>query len=415
MKQRINAKYADAITTDKRYTIMLGGRSAGRSHFASQIALAKLVAPQYLRCAIMRFVLTDVRKSIYQEIRDRVEEQEAEDAVTMTDNFMRFEYGENTITGIGFRKSSSDQKSKLKSLASFNMVIIEEADEIVEEDFMQLDDSLRTTKSDIRVVMMLNPPHRNHWIIKRWFNLNPSPREGFYVPTLKAEREKDTLFIHTTYRDNIANLNESTIRNFEEYKKNNPEHYYSMIEGLVSEGMRGRIFKDWQTLSALEFEELDYPSYFGFDFGFTNDPSALVEVKEHNEKVYIRELLYETGLTNPVISQRLEALGVPRHAVIYGDSAEPKSIEELRLMGWNVVPSMKGQGSRRAGVNHMLSKQIHYTENSTNLASEIQTYCWQLDRNKEPTNEPADGNDHALDATRGALYSKSKQSFTGFY
>ena len=411
----MNAKYADAIVTDKRYTILLGGRSAGRSHFASQLALSKLVAPEYLRCAIMRFVLTDIRKSIYQEIRDRIEEQEVEDAINITDNFMRFDYQDNTIVGIGFRKSSSDQKSKLKSLASFNMVIIEEADEIVEEDFLQLDDSLRTTKSDIRIVLLLNPPHRTHWIIKRWFNLEPSPFPGYYVPTLKDSRERDTLFIHTTYRDNIKNLNESTIRNFEDYRTNNADHYYSMIEGLVSEGMRGRIFTKWKTIPTHEYEQLDYPVFYGMDMGFTNDPTALVEVKEHNNRVYVRELLYETGLTNTLIDQRLTALGVPKHATVYADSAEPKSIEELRVLGWNVQPSVKGQGSRKAGVNHMLSKEIHYTEDSTNVASEIQTYCWQLDRNKEPTNEPADGNDHAIDAIRYCLYSKTKTPFTGLY
>jgi phage terminase large subunit len=415
MKQIVNSKYASALQTDKRYSLLIGGRSAGRSYFASQLALAKLFAPQYFRCAIMRFVLTDIRKSIYQEIRDRIEEQEVEEFVHINDQPMTMEHKKNSITGIGFRKSSSDQKSKLKSLASYNFIIIEEADEIQMEDFMQLDDSLRTVKGDIRVMMMLNPPHRTHWIVKNWMNLEPSGVDGFYLPKLKTERESDTLLIHTTYRDNTKNLNQSTLANFKRYETDNPDYYHNMIQGLISEGMRGRIYTTWQTIPDAEFEALDFPTYYGLDFGFKNDPTAIVAIKEHNNRVYLRELLYETGLTNPDICARLPALGIPRTAVIYADEAEPKSIEEILREGWNVKSAVKGSGSRKTGVNYLLSKEVYYTEGSINLAQEVQTYCWQLDRDKMPTNEPADGNDHLLDASRYGVYTHSRKSFTGLY
>jgi len=415
MRQIVNAKYQDAISTNKRYTLLLGGRSAGRSYFASQLALAKLVAPEYMRCAIMRFVLTDIRKSIFQEIKDRIEEQHVEDTIKVLDQTMSFEYGENSITGIGFRKSSSDQRSKLKSLASYTTVIIEEADETNEEDFMQLDDTLRTTRAPIRVILLLNPPHRSHWIVRNWLNLEPSGYEGFYLPTLKSEREHDTVFIHSTHRDNKRNLNPSTLKNFERYKETNPDYYYNMVEGLISEGVRGRIFTDWKTIPDVEYEALDYPSYYSLDFGYSADPSAIVQIKEHNNRVYLRELLYETGLTNQDLDKRMHALGIPRTSVLFADSAEPKSIEELRRLGWNAHPTVKGQGSRKTGVDHLRSKEVYYTEGSVNLADEVQGYCWMLDRNKEPTNEPSDGDDHLMDATRGGVYSKHNTKFTGIY
>jgi phage terminase large subunit len=308
MDQIVNYKYEPVFTTTDRYIILMGGRSAGRSFVASQYATAKMRdTSEYFRCAIMRFILGDVKKSIHQEIADRIEEGEYKD---VTVGNLNFHCGGNMIQGLGFRKSQGEQKSKLKSLASYNCVIVEEADEVSEEDFQQLDDSIRTMKSDIKIILLLNPPNKDHWIIKRWFNLVESKeRPGFYQPELKKSID-DTTYIHTTYRDNIENINESTLKNFERYKEAKPDHHASMIDGLVTEGKRGRIFTDWKPISKEEYDKLDHDPFYGLDFGFTNDPTALNELKQHNKKLYIFELIYETGLTNSDIAKRLETLGV---------------------------------------------------------------------------------------------------------
>jgi phage terminase large subunit len=411
MELRANKIYKPLFTEKPRYIICMGGRASGRSYAASQYALLHLTTDKYFRGAIMRFVLGDIRNSIFQEIRDRIEEQELDNEIKITDHLLSFEYGDNKINGIGFRKSSGDQKSKLKSLANYNCVIIEEADEVNEEDFQQLDDSLRTKKGDITVILLLNPPDKNHWIVKRWFNLIPSGIEGFYKTELK-ESEKDTVFIHGTYHDNEVNLNQKTVENFERYKQRNSDHYYNMIQGLVSEGARGRVFKDWKIFN--DFESLPYKSFYGLDFGFSNDPAALVEIKQHNDKIWLRELIYETGLTNQALSRRLKELGLTSSDQIFADSAEPKSIEELRLENWNVEPAPKGADSIRAGIDILLSKEIHYTEPSTNIALETQNYKWALDKNKEPTNKPIDEWNHLMDATRYGVYANSKKAFVGF-
>ena len=212
--QQVNDKYSDLFLKKPRYFILMGGRSAGRSYVASQFAKAKLRAKSYFRCAIMRLVLGDIRNSIFQDILDRVEESELDDEIKVRENpMLSFECGSNVIKGIGFKKSSGDQKSKLKSLANYNCIIVEEADEVSEEDFMQLDDSIRTTKSDIVIILLLNPPPKNHWIIKRWFNLIPSGIEGYYMPVLKESCASNTVFIHSTFRDNIKNINATTLSN----------------------------------------------------------------------------------------------------------------------------------------------------------------------------------------------------------
>jgi phage terminase large subunit len=414
--QKVNHKYSELFTAGPniRYVILMGGRSAGRSHVASQYALARLRDPSYFRCAIMRLVAGDIENSIYQDILDRVEEQDLLYDISTRTRPPQFTYGSNIINGIGFRKSSGDQKSKLKSLASYNTIIIEEADEVGEDDFMQLDDSIRTIKGDLKVILLLNPPSKNHWIVKRWFNLVQSKQEGFYTPKLKESMKGDTLFIHTTHQDNIANISKSTLDNFARYRKTKPDHYWNMIRGLVSEGMRGRIFKNWQPMKSEEFDKIPYPSTYGLDFGFSNDPTALVEVKRHNQTIWLRELIYEVGLTTRPMSKRFSQVGLRQdRAIIYADGSEPRLIQELRDLGWNVIAADKGPGSVNAGIDMLLDYEVIYTEDSTNIALESQEYKWALDKEKNPTNDPVDKFNHAMDGTRYNVWTSSKQGFVG--
>lgn len=429
MKLSINQVYEPIFHSKTRYSILMGGRAAGRSTVASQRSVIKFLSPAYYRCAIMRNVFGDIRDSIFREINDRIEElrDQAEEPIDqelnqglilphqaeelkkklpvnlikVNSSMLNFYYPEtkNLIIAKGFKKASSQQTAKLKSLANFTEVIIEEADENDEEDFNQLDDSIRKANSDIQIIMMLNPPPKNHWIIKRWFNLIESGVPGYYIPVLKESAKDEVTFIHTDYRCNIENLNESTIRKYESYKETNPDHYYRMIRGWVAEGQRGRIYTKWQPITNEEFNALPYPSIYGLDFGFSNDPTALVETKRHNNKVWNRLLLYQTGLTNQDIAQRLFALGITDNLIV-ADSAEPKSIEEIKRFGFNIVPTVKGPDSINAGIQLVQSKENFYTEDSKSLIEELEEYKWLLDANKEPTNKPIDAWNHALDGRR---------------
>jgi len=420
--QKVNHHYKDLFIRPPgvRYFVLMGGRSAGRSTAGSQLIKTGLFdTTKYFRCAMMRFIYGDIKNSIFQDTLDRIEEDGSDglEGYEVHGSPMGFTYKKNKVTGIGFRKSSSDQKSKLKSLSNYNVVVIEEADEIAEEDFMQLDDSLRTLKSDIMVVLMLNPPEKNHWIIRRFFNLVDVPEvEGFYKAVKKPELT-DTVVISTTYKENIVNVNPSSIINFERYKETRPDYYWNMIRGYVSEGARGRIFKNWKTISDAEFDALPYPTTYGLDFGFSNDPAALLACKTHNNKVWFKELLYETGLTNVgdhSLSKRFEDLGLTGADLIYGDSAEMKSIEELCQDGWYVEPAMKGPGSVNAGIDLLQGLEVFYTESSSNIDTERQNYKWRLDRNKLPTGNPEDKWNHLMDCCRYVVISGRSRSFVGF-
>lgn len=377
----------------------MGGRGAGRSTVASQYANAKLTAPEYFRCAIMRYILGDIRNSIYREIKDRAEENGIIEALNVNDSAMVIEYGQNTINAVGFKKSSGDQKAKLKSLANYNCVIIEEADEINEEDFMQLDDSLRTVKGNIKIILLLNPPSKDHWIIQKWFDLKDSGQKGFYIPELK-ETAKDVEYIFSDFESNIKNIDIATVYKYRNYKDTKPNHYYNMIKGYVPETVRGKIYKNWQEISSVPHEARLISH--GLDFGYSNDPTAIVAIYKYNGGYIFDEVAYQTGLLNPDIANILK---MQESSLIVADSSEPKSIDEINGYGLSVQPATKGQGSVNQGIQYIQAQKISYTSRSTNIKKEYNNYSWLEDKEGKSMNTPKDIYNHAMDAIRYGLSS----------
>lgn len=377
----------------------MGGRGAGRSTVASQYANAKLVSDEYFRCAIMRLVLGDIRNSIYREITDRAEENGILDKLHINDSQMVIEYGTNTINAVGFKKSSGQQKAKLKSLANYNAIIIEEADEIGEADFMQLDDSLRTLKGDILIIILLNPPAKDHWIIKRWFDLLPSGQKDFYIPILKPEIT-DTLFIRTNWKDNRENIAVEAAERYQNYQFTKPDHFYNMVEGFVPETVKGKIYSGWQQIDDIPFEaRLDR---YGLDFGYTNDPSAIIAIYYYNGGYILDEVAFAQELSNKNIADIILS---QQKALVIADSAEPKSIDEIRRLGVTILPASKGAGSVNQGIQYVQSQKISVTRRSVNIWTEYNNYAWFVDKEDNTLNEPKDIYNHSMDAIRYAIAS----------
>lgn len=399
MQQIVNEVYEPLFKQKPRYFILMGGRGAGRSTVASQFVNAKLRSDEYFRCALMRLVLNDIRNSIYREVIDRAEENETLDDFDVNDGTMTIAYGSNTANAVGFRKSSGERRSKLKSLANYNVVVIEEADEIPEADFMQLDDTLRTLKGDIVVIMLLNPPPRTHWIVKRFFDLLPSGIKDFYIPKLK-EGLDDTVFIHTNYKDNAQNLSPQTIQNYERYKATNPDHYHSMVLGLVPEVVRGKIYSGWTQIDAVPHEARLIRHCL--DFGYTNDPTAIIDIYEYNGGYIFDEIEYRSGMKNNDIAAVL--LNLPQSLTI-ADCSEPKSIDEIKVAGISILPSEKGADSVANGIQLVQQQRCSVTKRSANLWIEYENYAWFEDKDGTRLNEPKPGYDHAMDALRYGITS----------
>lgn len=418
---RFNHIYEPVFDTDCRIIDIWGGRGRGGSHFGTDYFLNKITQPYYFRGYFVRKVFNDIRDSLFRDFNDRLEENPTlnPDDFIIRENDMRIIYKPtgNMILSKGITKDGG-RTAKMKSLAGATHVLIEEADEVEESDFNQLDLSLRTTKADkVQIFRIFNPPPKRHWIW-RDYNLTESDIEGWYQATVKSSA--DILSVFSTYHDNIRNLQSSTISRFESFLIDDPDYYYNQVRGLVSEGAKGRIYSGWQPMSYKEFKELDMPSVYVLDFGYSNDPNALIELKAKNQHRYIHELLYETGLDNLSLAKRMRDLGITSKDIVIADmgSGGDLRIAELRR-GWqnidgysdlrfNIYPAIKGAGSILFGINKVKSCTVYMTEESKNGWIEVQEYKWRLDADKNPTDTPVDNYNHLMDCVRMGENSKGR-------
>src|SRR3990167_6054562 len=395
VSQEVNELFAPLWSEKSRYFILMGGRGAGRSTSASQFILSQLLAPQFFRCAIMRSIHSDIRHSLWRELNDRIDEQNIREALHITDNDMSVRYGVNTVHAHGFRQSSSGHSAKLKSLANYNCIVIEESEEVGEREFMTLDDSLRTVKGDIKVILLLNAPPKNHWIIQRWFNLKECGVPGFY----KAEPKEGIVYIGGTFRDNIENLDENTIKQYETYKLRKPEYYWQMIEGLVPEVVRGKIYNGWEQIDGVPHEARLIR--FGEDYGWFPDPACALAIYYWNGGYVIDELVYGTEFSNEFLAGKIKEVG---DALTIADSAEPKSIaEQAKII--KVEGCAKGADSVDYGIKVVAQKKIWVTQRSVNVWRSYENYAWLEDKDGNPKGEPAHEWSHAMDAIRYPLVS----------
>lgn len=401
-----------------RYIILMGGRGAGRSYVASQFGLSKLIAPEYFRCAIMRLVHEDIRNSIWQELVDRVEDQGITDHIKIANNDMKMKYTikkddgttfTNSINALGFT-SSGKRSAKLKSLASYNTIIIEEAEEIGEAEFMQLDDSLRTVKGDITVVLCLNTPPRSHWIIKKWFDLQPAfingeLIDGFNKPTLKPEAYADTEFLYYNFRSNQNNLDAHTVKRYLDYKNTKPAYYYHMIEGLCPDIVRGRIYSGWQLIDAVPHEARLIGR--GLDFGWFPDPLHLCNVYFYNGGYILHQLLHGNFLKNETVAHTIkqDEINTQQSALTIADSAEPKSIQDIADLGVAIVGVEKGKGSVEHRIKTVAALRISVTRTSTKLWEGYETYAWKEDKDGNSLGVPAHTGSDPMDASGYCLVS----------
>ena len=380
---------------DWRYCFLMGGRGNGRSGTAARYVVSQLLGKEYTRGAIMRATREDIRTSSWRDINDLIEEQKIVGRFRVVNNDMHLEHGQNSINAHGFRASSGSLTARLKSLAGYNLVWIEEAEEIGENEFTVLDDSLRTIKGRIKIIFSLNTPSKSHWIIKRWFDLVESEYKGFFIPQLKKEI-KDTLYIPGTYESNLINIDPATAERYESYKNTKPSYYYQLIRGLCPEVVLGRIYSGWQEIDSIPHEARLMG--YGLDFGFDPDEAALVAVYYHNRGYLLDEKIYATRLLNENLAAHIKLLPP---APIIADSAEPKSIEEMNLYGLNIIPCVKGPDSVNFGIKLVQGLKISYTKTSVNLKKEYENYAWKINKDGEDTGieDPKCAN-HLLTAAR---------------
>lgn len=382
---------------DWRYAILMGGRGNGRSGTASRYAVTQLLGEEYTRGAMMRAVLENIRASCWGDIKDRLSEEEIGQQFHITENDMFIERGQNSLRAHGFRASSGSLTARLKSLAGYNFVWIEEGEEIGEEEFRKLDDTLRTVKGRIRIIITLNTPPKHHWLLNKWFDLTPSAEaEGFYIPSLKQD-VKDVLYIGGTWRENEANLDPHTVERYENYEKTNPAYYFQVIKGLSPESVRGKIFNGWQQIQSVPKDARLVR--FGEDFGWFPDPACVCAIYYWNGGYVVDELAYGTELTNEFLAGEIKKVADVKGKVLtIADSAEPKSIAEQNKYNITVRGVSKGNDSVNYRIQVTSQKKIWVTKRSKNIWDSYENYAWAEDKDGTPKGEPVHTWSHAMDA-----------------
>ena len=272
---------------------------------------------------------------------------------------------------------SADSESKLRG-ARRDVLFVNECNNITWESYYQL--AIRTRK----FIYLDYNPVSEFWVDKELIN------------------DVDSDMVILTYLDNEA-LDKSIVREIEKAKeKAKTSKYWQnwfQVYGLGQVGtLQGTVFENWSIAPNIP-KDAELIAY-SLDWGYSNDPTALVACYKSGQQYYFDELIYQTKLTNSDIIDKLIKLGVSEYSDIIADSAEPKSIEDLRRRGFSVSPAKKGPDSIRASIS--LLQEIHFkvTENSTNLIKELRNYCWDVDRDGNKMQVPVDSQNHGIDCIR---------------
>lgn len=383
-----------------RYIIIMGGRGNGRSGTASRYVVSRLLGTEYTRGAIMRATREDIRASCWGEIVDRVNEQKIHNNFRITENDMYIERGQNSLRAHGFRASSGSLTARLKSLAGYNLVWIEEGEETGEDEFRTLDDTLRTVKGKIKIIITLNTPPKNHWILRKWFDLLPSDVQGFSIPKLRDD-VKDVVYIPGTYRENEINLDKHTIERYKKYQYTNPAYFYQVIEGLSPDEVRGKIFTGWQMIDVIP--QGARLVKFGLDWGWFPDPVSVIALYYYNGGYIVDEIVYGTNLDDEFVASEIKKVHGWENVSVVCGADEPKSIEMLKKYRIRAEATDNRKGSVAYRIKTTSSKKMSVTRRSPNVWEGYENYRWAEDKDGNPKNEPDHAFSDTMDATTYAV------------
>lgn len=369
-----------------RYLVLYGGAGSGKSQFAAQKILVRAVMTPGERLLVVRKVARTLRHSCFQMIKSIMADwnwtQLPGLRVNKSDMAITFPNGSEILF------AGLDDVEKLKSIHGVTSIWIEEATELKEEDFTQLDIRLRgNTPTYKQIMLSFNPISIIHWLRERFF-VNPD-REKCYI-------------CHSNYTHN-AWIDSEYKAVLESLAQTNPNLHKIYAKGEWGQ-LKGLIYDMPPELMVWPQEEWFDERVFGLDFGF-NNPCALAEVGFKEKKAYEREHIYQSGLTTSDLIRKMVSIrSIIGSCPIYADSAEPDRIEEIRRHGFNVWACTK---TAKVHTQIMFVKSIptHLTVDSQNAINEYASYSWAVDKEDKTLDEPVKFADHYMDAHRYAKYS----------
>ena len=378
---KTNIVFEHLLESRKRIIIEQGGTRSGKTYnILLWIIFKYCFGNKGKIITICRKTYPALRATAMRDFIDILRQNNLYDENQHNKSSSEFQLNGNTIEFI-----SLDKPTKIRGRKR-DLLYINEANEITFEDWQQL--IFRTTG---RIILDYNPSDEFHFIYDK---IKPRDDADFFI---------------TTYKNNPF-LSPEIISEIERLK--DIDDNYWKVYGLGEIGAsKSIIFRINECNDVPETADL---LSFGMDFGFTNDPTTLVGIWKQGDDIYLKEYLYKTGLTNRDIDSYLREFKIERKE-IFADSAEPKSIEELYRMGWNIKPATKGQGSINIGIDMMKRYRLNVTKDSINMIKEFKNYKWQEDKNGIILNTPVDMFNHTIDAVRYGLYDKLSRPNYGKY
>ena len=352
----------------KRVKIIQGGTSAGKTYGIIPILITKASTYANQEISIVAESIPHLRRGALKDFLRIMKSTNRFYEQRFNKSLLRYEFANGSV--IEF--FSADDSSKLRG-ARRDILYINECNNVNFESYNEL--SIRTKKE---VYLDFNPANE------------------FWVHTeLKGETDSDFLIL--TYKDNEA-LDERIVKEIEKNRdKAATSAYWAnwwRVYGLGEIGMlEGVIFSNWKIINTIPTEAKLVG--IGLDFGYTNDPTAIIEVYNYNGQRIVNELKYQTGMLNSDIAKEL-----PKNVVVYADSSEPKSIDEIRRYGITIKGVTKGKDSINYGIDIMQQQNYLVTSQSTNLIKELRAYCWDQDKTGKQLNKPQGKQDHGIDALR---------------
>jgi len=379
----IKNKYK-ALGSDSRYFIVSGGRGSGKSYSVNLFLLLLTYEAGHV-ILFTRYTLTSAHVSIIPEFIDKIETAQLHNDFYITKDEIVNKTTGSKILFRGIKTSSGTQTANLKSLSGVTTWVLDEAEELVDEDiFDKIDLSIRHQTKQNRIILILNPPTKEHFIYNRFFETKGIEAGSNTV-------SGDTTYIHTTYLDNKENLSDSFISQIEKIKETNASKYKHVILGGWLDKAEGVVFTNWRFG---EFNPDNLQTSFGQDYGYSIDPTTLTEVAidKKQKKIYVKECFYKVKLTTSEICDLNKAYA--ERKLIVGDNAEGRLIDELRVKGNNIVRCDKPP--IEFGVSIMQDYEIIVEPNSHNIAKELNNYVY-LDKGSKLY---LDNYNHAIDGIR---------------
>jgi len=360
-----------------------GGTSSGKTYAILQVLFSKAISEQ----CIITVVGQDIPNLKVGAIRDALDIINGDQAILQQLVFYNqsnrvFTFKNSSI--VEFKSYDNEQDSKS---GKRDYLFVNEANGIPYNVYEQL--SLRTRKQ----VFIDYNPDSSFWVHEKVIPLEQTE--------LIISDHRHNPFLSDKVREKIEAL------------KNKDEELWRVYARGITGRIEGLVFRNWNVTKE-DYSDKKLIGY-GMDFGFSNDPSTLIEVRMEDDELYVTELLYEANLTNNDISNRLEILGVSKGSLIVADSSEPKSIEELRRHGWTIDGVKKGKDSIMFGINLLKGYKMNIDPGSSNLITELEQYRWRVDKTGKTLNSPEDKYNHALDALRYIIMHKFSKKGYGKY